>query len=168
MKKIFTLLELLIVLLIIWILMLIWLNLLSNQLEKNIFQLQVEKTINFFKQTAIQNMSKSTAWNQVYNQLLIEIISGSDYINKYLYSSIDKKIFEKLIYKNAFISDININWIPVQSWNIIFQSYNHNSMFQTISNQYTSWNLIFYIYSKNKKFKKCLKLILDTSKIIQC
>ena len=167
MKRSFTLVELLIVIIIIWILLAIWVKFLSTQIQRNLYILEKEKLITFFKQTTSENFGKIFINWKSYDYIIISLENWKDQIIKYLSWKNNKIQYDKLIFKRWLISWLNINGNNINSWSLIYKSYNENIIFKTNSNIYNSWTLKFWFYF-DKNYNQCLQIFLENSKITKC
>ena len=160
MKRVFTLMEILIVVIIIWIILIAFWYLSWNYFLKFKFYSQLSKFEDFYYSKYSQSLwlfeKNSYTW-------MIYFESWSNKIFFYVYSGLDLITGDILNLDNVKISKINCQWNSFLSGYLIINSYKLGVIFKTASNLYKSWDLklCFKWYS----FSGCRDLVLDIGKL---
>jgi len=160
-KVLFTLVELLIVILIIWIILgaltyLSWRYILKLKFDADIqtfrsnYQLMLAKTLWLF-------------WGGSYTWWL-DFVSGDSVLKLWYFSWWKKNFFKFVNLDNVKIYKIHINHITVSSWSLIFRSYKVWVFFKdNLGNLYKTGNLS--IWFKYAGITWDLKIYLDIGKL---
>lgn len=166
MKKFFTLIEMLIVVIIVWILAMISLRLWWNYISKIQFKSDKEELLLNYNKTLSQSLSSNNISWQKYNLIWIELVDTSDRFDLYYFSWTDiwKIKSNRLNYSN--FKNFKLNWVSISTWYLFFESYKIWCKFQNNS-IVDSWSLYFEIYSQSLNYSYCFDLFLNNCKLIE-
>jgi len=105
-----------------------------------------------FVTTYIKMFSKSMgyfdlSWNY-YKSWGIQLEKNKNYIIPFVYSWNQKVKLSKVTFNDSKIDEILINWSEVNSWDILFRSYEVNVWFDSGWNLIKTWNLQIILEGK--------------------
>ncbi len=159
MKRVFTLVELLIVVVIIWIIL--WA--LSFLSWRYILRLKMQTDIRNFE-NLYSSVYGQTLWyfSKNYSKTwYIVIQSGDNCVFYYIQSGVDSILKKKLCFWLSKIKSLKINNTQINSWELIFNSFNiWVKLKDNFWNLYTGWILDIILTSpaKDKKMKVMLEI----------
>lgn len=165
-KKWFTLVEMIVVIIIMALLLSIMLLLWFNYIKRMQLRNDKEQLISTYFWLVSQSMSSNYFYWNKFNQIGLSLNNWGSELNVLSLSgdSFTKNIwFSKLSYSS--LSWFQLWWNHYDEWLIILESYEIWCWFKSWIDYFTWWDLRFDLNSNNSKDKYCFEISLNSCKI---